>query len=75
VGERDGSAARDRSSWPVRIHALGDEPAGDLTATGLPAERLAMMESLAQDAFALTGRPLPDYSRAETPVVVRRLGE
>jgi hypothetical protein len=59
----------------VRVYRLGAEPSDDLSATSTPEERLAMMEGLALEAFALTGRPLPAYRRADTPVALRRLGE
>jgi hypothetical protein len=65
----------DRGSWPVRVYRLGAEPSDDLSATSTPEERLAMMEPLALEAFALSGRPLPTYGRAESPVSLRRLGE
>jgi hypothetical protein len=64
-----------RSRWPVRLYRLGEEPPDDLSAVTTPEERLAMMESLAEEAFSLAGRPRPTYSRAETPVALRRLGE
>jgi hypothetical protein len=66
--------AAGRSSWPVRRFHLGEEPGDDLSASTTPLERLAMMEGLATEAWALTGRPLPDYRRAEAPVRVRALG-
>ena len=65
----------DRSSWPVRVYRLGAEPSDDLSATTTPEERLAMMEPLALEAFALSGRSWPAYRRAESPVCLRRLGE
>jgi hypothetical protein len=64
-----------RASWPVRTHALGFEPPDDLSATTTAEERIAMMESLALEAFALAGQPPPTYTRAESPVSVRRLVE
>jgi hypothetical protein len=66
-------AAAGRGSWPVRSFRLGTEPLDDLRATSTAEERLAMMWPLALEAFSLTGRPLPGYRRAETPVVLRRL--
>ncbi len=57
----------------MRLYRLGAEPGDDLSSTTTVAERLAMMWPLALDAWALTGRPLPDYERAETPVSVRSL--
>ena len=61
----------DRSSWPVRVFRLGEEPVDDLSLTTSAEERLAMMWPLALETWALTGRPLPQYSRAETPVTKR----
>lgn len=68
-------AAADRGSWPVRVYRLGTQPSEDLSATSTAEERLAMMEPLAREAFALSGRPEPTYARADSPVARRRLGE
>jgi hypothetical protein len=62
-----------RESWPVRIFRQGAEPADDLSASSTPQERLAMLERLTLEAFALGGGALPAYPRAETPVVLRPL--
>lgn len=59
----------------MRVYRRGEEPSDDLSATTTPEERLAMMWSLASEAFALSGRAQPTYRRAETPVALRRLGE
>jgi hypothetical protein len=74
--KREGAAARAaaRSSWPVRRFRLGEEPGDDLSASTTPLERLAMIEVLSREAWALTGRPLPEYRRADAPVRVRSLG-
>lgn len=69
------SGAAGRGSWPVRVFRLGAEPSDDLSATSTPEQRLEMMWPLALEAFALTGQPLPEYRRANTPVALRRLGE
>jgi hypothetical protein len=70
--ERKARAAA-RASWPVRVYRLGEEPDDDLSATTTAEERLAMMWPLALDAWASSGRPMPDYPREKTPVrVVRR---
>ncbi len=63
-----------RKSWPIRAFRLGEEPPEDLRATTTPAERLAMVWQITLDAWALSGRPLPDYPRAEAPVRVLRSG-
>lgn len=62
-----------RRSWPVRKVRPGDEPPENLSATTTAAERIGMMWRLAQDAWAMTGRPMPDYSREEMPITKRRL--
>jgi hypothetical protein len=61
-------AGEARGAWPVRVFRLGDEPGDDLSRSTTAAERLAMMWVLARDAWSLSGRPLPDYPREETPV-------
>lgn len=60
-----------RGNWPVRRFRLGEEPAPDLAHSTTPEQRVAMMWRLALDAWATSGRPLPTYTRAETPM--RRL--
>ncbi len=68
-----GSARRaERIHWPVRKFQLGAQPGEDLSRAGTAEERLEMMWPLALDAWALSGRPLPAYSRRETPVTVVR---
>jgi hypothetical protein len=72
-GENDparAARAAARRDWPIRIHKLGEEPPDDLSATTTAAERLAMMWPLTLRIWALTGRPLPEYSRSETPIRV-----
>ena len=65
------SRARARRAWPVRRLRRGDDPGDDLSSTTSAEERLAMMWPLAIEAWSLTGRPMPDYGREDTPV--RRL--
>jgi hypothetical protein len=55
----------------VHLYRLGEEPGEDQSRLNTPEERLAMMWELAQDAWSLTGRPLPEYRRHETPVTCR----
>jgi hypothetical protein len=68
---RGDPSRRDRRSWPVRVHRLGEEPPDDLSATTTPEERLAMVDALTLEAWSLTGRALPEYTRRETPVSIR----
>lgn len=69
--ERAARAAA-RGVWPVRCYALGQEPAEDLTATTTPAERIAMVWQLTLDTWALSGMPIPDYPREQSPGRVLR---
>jgi len=62
--------AEARQGWPLRAFPLGADPGEDLSATTTAEERLAMMWPLALEAWALTGRPLPDYARSSMPVRV-----
>ena len=68
-----------RRTGRVAVFALGEEPGGDISSETTAGERLALMWPLAIEAWSLTGRPLPDYERASTPVRVvpleRSLGE
>ena len=60
-----------RRGWPVRVCRLGEEPGDDQSRLNTATERLAMMWDLARDAWSLSGRPLPEYPRHETPVTCR----
>ena len=59
-------AAR-RAGWPGGRYTLGHEPDEDLRATTTASERLDMMWQLALDAWAMSGRPYPSYTREQTP--------
>lgn len=58
---------RARRHWPIRKFALGQEPSEDIRAETSVEQRLAMMWPLAVRAWTLSGRPMPQYSRAEIP--------
>jgi hypothetical protein len=67
----DGSGAaraEARRSWPVRRYRLGEEPSDDLSDTTTAEERLGMMWPLSLEAWALAGKPLPDYERSRAPI-------
>ena len=66
---------RARASWPVARFQLGDQPPDDLSDVTTPAERIAMMEPLAEAAWRLAGRPLPTYDRRTIPGRLFRPGE
>jgi len=57
-----------RRSWPLRVVPLVAGAADDLSATTTVAQRLAFVEALSREAWALARRPLPDYERARIPV-------
>lgn len=59
---------------PVRVYRLGAEPRDDLSELTTPEERIAMVWDLTARAWALTGRPFPDYERHRMPGVIRRPG-
>ncbi len=61
-----------RRSWPIRVYRLGEEPDDDLSATTTASERLAMMWPLAVDAWASSGKEIPDYPRNQMPVRIIR---
>ena len=65
-----------RATWPVRKFRLEDQPGPDLFATTTADERLAMMWTLALDAWAFAGWTIPDYPRHRMPVrVIRPAGD
>jgi len=61
------SRRRGRANWPVAKYRLGEEPTDDLSDVTTPAERVAMMDELAQSAWLAAGRPLPSYARSNMP--------
>lgn len=68
--------AAERSKWPGLKTTLADAPDGeDLSTTTTAEERVAMMWELAQASWAMTGRAMPTYARAEMPGRLIRPGE
>ena len=61
-----------RKDWPVVVRRLGDEEPVDETT---PEQRIAMMWELVVQAWAIAGKPIPDYDRAHMPVRVLRRGD
>jgi hypothetical protein len=57
-----------RGKWPVRKYRLGNEPSDDLRDATTAEERLQMMWPLTVDAWAVSGKQLPDYDRSAAPV-------
>jgi len=61
------SRAARRASWPGSRFTLGHEPDADLRCSTTASERLDMMWQLAVDAWVMSGRPWPSYTRADIP--------
>ena len=62
-----------RRDVTVRVRRLHDEQDEMEPYAGMtPAERLAMVWTLTQECWALSGQPMPSYPRERMPVVVRR---
>jgi hypothetical protein len=76
VSDSDPQArARARRDWPGRVtdhaHARSAKPGPEVSAS----ERVAMVWRMTLDAWALSGRAWPDYTRAQTPGRVIRPGD
>jgi hypothetical protein len=62
-----------RANWPIRQFERGREPVVDPLDSTTIAERVALVWQLTREAWALSGVPVPDYRRCETPgKIVRR---
>ena len=55
-----------RATMPIRNVALRDEAAPDLTHLS-PSARVALVWELTLDAWASSGKPMPEYDRADAP--------
>lgn len=53
-----------------RLHEVAD---AGLSGATTPAMRLALVETLTREAFALAGLPAKAYQRHEAPIVIRAL--
>ena len=60
----------DRSRMTIRVVPLSSPEAGDPRTGGTLVERLAAVTALTAEAWRLSGRPLPRYTRATMPIVV-----
>jgi hypothetical protein len=56
----------------ARVVPLSSREAGDARTGGTLVERLAAVAALTAEAWRLSGRPLPRYTRATMPIVVSR---
>ena len=64
---------RARANWPIRRFALGEEPLTDERIPDDVDARVAMVATLTNAQWALSGRELPRYGRDEMPGrIIRR---
>lgn len=65
------SAASDRAarraSWPGHITTLASQTDAAIVRHGTPGDRVAMVWAITLDAWASSGRPIPDYPRHAAP--------
>jgi len=67
--------AKARANWPIVKSCLDDEDDLASLARFSPSERVAMVWQLTLDAWAMSGKPMPTYTRATMPGrLVRRHG-
>lgn len=67
VDERERRRAA-RAHWPIEKARLGEESsANPPLETTTASERMAMVWHLTLDAWAMSGRPVPAYTRADMP--------
>jgi hypothetical protein len=59
--------ARARASWPGKKLRLGDGDDAASVPGSTPSERVAMVWRLTLDAWAMSGKPIPPYARADMP--------
>jgi hypothetical protein len=60
--------ARARATWPGRVADLRHEgDSDDLSSSTTPEERVLMVDFLTRQAWAVSGLPVPQYSRREMP--------
>ena len=59
----------------IRIVQQGSEEAGDARMGGTVEERVAAVTALTLEAWRLSGRPFPVYTRATMPVTVTTLAD
>ena len=57
----------------MTVRALRATPDAGTSGPSTPVERLALVETLTREAWALAGRTLPAYARRDAPVSVRSL--
>jgi hypothetical protein len=72
---RERARIRAQRRWLIERFRLGGEPVVDAADGSTPEERVALMWPLARHGWALAGRDLPRYERAQMPTRLFRAGE
>lgn len=62
-----------RRNMTARVVGLHSREAGDARVDGTVADRLDLVASLSAQLWELTGRPLPQYTRATMPAAMTTL--
>jgi hypothetical protein len=65
----------ERSKMTARVVPLRSREAADARAGGSLEERLAAVDALTEEAWRLSGRSLPHYTRATMPIALGTLGD
>jgi hypothetical protein len=71
TSERALRAAKRRATWSLAVHSLADAPPSERAS---PDVALASIWRLSCEVWALSGRPWPNYTRANMPGRVIRNG-
>lgn len=67
--------ARARAEWPGTLTTLERQSDAAIVRHGTPGERVAMVWRITLDAWATSGRALPEYDRANMPGRLIRAGD
>jgi tRNA A37 threonylcarbamoyladenosine synthetase subunit TsaC/SUA5/YrdC len=66
--------AEARANWPGSLTTLAEQSDAAIVLHGTPGERVAMVWQITLDAWASSGKPLPEYTRANMPGRLVRRG-
>jgi hypothetical protein len=64
-----------RAHWPGVLTTLEEQDDAVIVTHGTAAERVGMVWQITLDAWASSGRPLPEYTRATMPGRLIRRGD
>ena len=67
--------SRKRSKMTARVVPLDSHEAAKPPSPSSPEQRVALVQVLTWEAWALAGREIPEYTRDEMPVAVALLSE